>query len=701
MTATALRSGAAPGDRRVLAPGTFWYDTMRRAGQNNFNERDPEALDVEAWIDYWKRLKIDTLLLSGGGIMAFYPTRVPYHHRSRYLGDRDLFGEFAAAAKREGMRVVARMDPNWCYADGAEAHPEWIARTADGRPVHHPEVPELFRTCMFSTFYTEQMPAIYREMNALYDIDGFFTNGWPSTGRRPPWYNAEHQHLAGLPPQEFHRIYENRVLEIWKLWDGIAKERSPENVYVGNLGGGIRAVTDVMEIAKVAGWFNADHQGRSNQTPVWDCAQQGRVAHAVMDGRAATNVTGGYANADPFWRHTSKAPEETTLWMAQSTASGMVPWFHWLGGSPEDNRFRRTGEAFFRWLAEHEQHFRNEAPVTNLAVVFSQRTNAFYQPPGGGDVTDYLQGWYYALLEARIPFEFLHEQNLTPERLRKFSAIVLPNTAMLSDAQARAIEDYVAGGGAVVATFESGCFDEWGRRRDTPALAGLFGVEVVGPPFGAGQGEHKHHRRGHFARIEDDHPILAGFGETTLLPYGEFRLPVVPGGARPLSIVEPYAAFPPEMVYTNTPRTEESALSVRRHGQGRVVWFSGDVDRSFWLSTNGDLGRLMANAVRWAFDGRQPVRVEGQGLIDVFPWETREGYALHILNYTSPNALRGWVRETYPLGPQTVSFEVAPGRTIRAVEALRAGRSIPFTQDGTTVRFTLDGIADYEVAALT
>ncbi len=62
--------------------------------------------------------------------------------------------------------------------------------------------------------------------------------------------------------------------------------------------------------------------------------------------------------------------------------------------------------------------------------------------------------------------------------------------------------------------------------------------------------------------------------------------------------------------------------------------------------------------------------------------------------------MRGWVRETYPLGPQTVSFEVAPGRTIRAVEALRAGRSVPFTQTGTTVRFTLDGIADYEVAAL-
>src|SRR5215475_16136904 len=63
-----------------------WYAVMRRCGQINFNERDPLTMDVTAWADYWASLKVDALLLNGGGIVAFYPTQVPYHHRSEFLG---------------------------------------------------------------------------------------------------------------------------------------------------------------------------------------------------------------------------------------------------------------------------------------------------------------------------------------------------------------------------------------------------------------------------------------------------------------------------------------------------------------------------------------------------------------------------------------------------------------------------------------
>ncbi len=214
--------GAAQSSRSSRA----WYQTMRRCGQVNFNELDPERLDIAQWVDYWSSLRLSmSLLLNAGGIMAFYPTKIPYHHRSQFLGTRDLFGDFTKAAKARGMRVVARLDCNSAYQEAVQAKPEWFIRAADGQPVKHSESPWLFQTCMFTSYFSEQMPAIIREVNSLYDVDGFFTNGWPGTGRPPACRCEVCRRLADRGTPAFAEQHIARVLEIWKLWDNDRQRR--------------------------------------------------------------------------------------------------------------------------------------------------------------------------------------------------------------------------------------------------------------------------------------------------------------------------------------------------------------------------------------------------------------------------------------------------------------------------------------------
>lgn len=666
---------------------------MRRCGQINFNERDPEVLNIQEWLDYWSSLKLDALLLNAGGILAFYPTAIPYHHKSSYLGSRDLFGDFAKAAKQRGIRVVARLDCNYSYEEAYQAHPDWFERRTNGEPVRHAESPWLFKTCMFSPYFTDQMPAIIREINSKYDVAAFFTNGWPSTGRPPACY-CEHCRSLGDPKSpRYYQAHLDRVLEIWRLWDSTAKQKKSDSVYVGNLGGGIRAVTDLKRISEVAGWFNADHQGRNGNTPIWDCAQQGRVAQSVMKGRTITNVTGAYANSSPLWRHTAKSPQEATMWMAQTTASGMVPWYHWLGGAPEDLRWRETGRKFFQWIAANEKHLVNRESVANLAVVFSERTNGFYTPAGGTDTTEFLQGLYYALLEGRFLFDFVHEDDLAPATLKKYSALLLPNVAALSDAQCGQLREYVRSGGSLLATFETSGYDEWGARRPRLGLADLFGVEtardVAGPNGNSS-----------YARIENPHEILGGFENTKVIPGAQYRLPAKAGGKLILSVVPPYPAFPPEAVYTKTPRTDEPAVILREEGSSRVAYFPGDVDRSFWRSNNGDLSLLLRNTVRWLLRSEQPVTVSGDGIAEIFAWKTQPGYALHILNYTNPNMLRGWFRATYPIGRQQVRMTLPPGARISRVRALRSGTTLMSRRRPAAIEFEIPSVSDYEIVAL-
>jgi putative glycosyl hydrolase-like family 6 (GHL6) protein len=699
--------------RENLASSSPWYAVMRRCGQINYNERDPLTMDAEAWGDYWASLKVNAVLLNGGGIVAFYPTQVPYHHRSEFLGTRDLFGEMVAAMKRRQIRAVARMDCNLAYEDALKAHPEWFERSQNGSPRPHGESPWLFATCMFSTYFSEQMPAIYREINQHYPVDGFFTNGWPSTGALRVCYceNCRRlfEKLGGVPPAEtdsanplyrkYYEAYMDRVEEIWRLWDGIAHEKNPQSVYVGNLGGGLDTVKDLKQLSQVAAWFNADHQGRSGETPIWECAQQGRVAYSVMQGRTITNVAGAYSNAQPTWRHVSKAPAELTLWLAQSTASGMVPWFHWLGGSPEDTRWREVGRSFFDWLAANEAHFRNRRSIADLAVLYPQRTVAFYSRPESrrsrarGGPIDYLQGLYYALLEGRFFFDFVHEGNLDPAALRKYRALLIPNAAYLSDAQCDAVRQYVNHGGSLLATFETSRYSEWGDPRPDFQLADIFGAHVAGEIIGP--------RGNSYARMEEKHPILEGFRGTTLLPGAENRVPVT-ADSMPLvlSVVPAYPAFPPEMVYPRSGRTTEPAAIFRQMGSSRVAYFAGDVDRTCWRSGNRDLSQLLQNAIKWVRGSDPVISVDGQGLIEAFAWETERGYALHLLNYTNPNATHGAIRDNYPLGPQKVRFRVNDGRSIKVLRALRAAAALKFQQQRETVTFEVPGIADYEVVAL-
>ena len=51
--------------------------------------------------------------------------------------------------------------------------------TQDGSVQFSGEDPRLFKTCMFTSYMDDYVPAIMREINSLYDVDCFYTNGWP------------------------------------------------------------------------------------------------------------------------------------------------------------------------------------------------------------------------------------------------------------------------------------------------------------------------------------------------------------------------------------------------------------------------------------------------------------------------------------------------------------------------------------------
>jgi hypothetical protein len=675
-----------------------WQRKIRRVGQTNMTEHDPApgVLDVEQWADYWASLKVDAVMVSVTGILAFYQTKVPFHRKAKYLGERDFFGECCAAAKKRGLHVVARMSPDLNWEDAVQAHPEWFQRDQQGNAVHHTEDPRLYRTCMFSTYMTDYMPAIMKEVNSLYDVDALFTNAWPPLGTLPVCYCEQCRKLPPSGTIEYWDKFNERTVYLWKLYDSIAKEK-PANFYFANLGGGIRCSADLVKLGEMCEWFQCDNQGRGgDDTPIWGCALQGRVCNAVQNGKMATNVTGAWSTGTPRWRNVYKSQQEEQMWFDETLASGMAPYHHLIGGEKgmgEDRRWLEPARKYFQWMARHDVHFMNKRPIANIAVVMGQRTQLFYKPPRGAAMREYMDGMYYALLEGRFLFDFVHEDKLAPEDLAKYTALLLPNTALLSDRQCRQLRAYVDAGGSMLATFETSLYDERGRRRQDFGLADVFGIRRNGDVVGT-------LGNAYLARIEKQHEILSGFDNTAWIPGAENRVPVAPVDGPILTVVPGFVAYPPELSYPVEERTGEPAVVMRQKGASRLLYFPGDIERTMWKSGHTDLARLLQNSIRWVSGGNAPVTVEGEGVIETFAWETQAGFAVHVLNYTNPAMHRGWLRNFYPIGAQKVKIALPKGRRVTRVELLRAERQIPFAGGTGTVEFTIPRVEDYEVAAM-
>jgi hypothetical protein len=674
-----------------------WQRKIRRLGQLNMTEHDPVVLNVEEWADYWASLKVDATMVSVTGILAFYQTKVPFHRKGKFLGERDFFGDCCAAAKKRGLRVIARMSPDLNWQDAVEAHPEWFQRDAQGNAKHQAEDPRLFLTCMFSTYMTDYMPAIMREINSLYDVDGLFTNAWPPLGAMPVCYCDECRKLPRAGTLAYWDKFNERTMYLWKLYDSIAKEKKPSNFYFANLGGGIRSTANLVELGELCEWFQCDNQGRGgDDTPIWGCALQGRVCHAVQKGKMATNVTAAWSTGRPRWRNVYKSQQEERMWLNETVAAGLVPYHHIIGGENglgEDRRWLEPAHQYFNWMARHDAHFVNKRSIANVGVVMGQRTHLFYQPPRGALMPQYMDGMYYALLEGRFLFDFVHEEKLAPEDLKQYSALLLPNTALLSDQQCRQLRAYVDAGGSLLATFETSLYTDRNERRADFGLADVFGIRKAGEIVGTTG-------NAYLARIEKPHAILNGFAGTNWIPGAENRVPVAPVEGPILTVVPGFVAYPPELSYPLQSHTDEPAVVVREKGSSRLVYFPGDIERTMWQSGHTDLARLLQNSIRWVAGTNPPVTIEGQGVVETFAWETQAGFAVHVLNYTNPAMHRGWIRNFYPIGPQKVRMTLPAGRRVTRVELLRAESDIPFRVAAGTIEFTIPRVLDYEVAAI-
>ncbi len=718
-----------------------WYRTALRWAQTNLTEIDPTRYDAAFWRAHWKRTQIQGVIVNAGGIVAYYPSEFPLHHRAETLGDRDLYGEIVTAAREEGLAVIARMDSNRVAEDFFQAHPDWIARQSNGDPWTQADK---YVTCINSPYYSDYLPGVMREIIDRSHPDGFADNSWAGLPRTRICYCTHCRDQFAAEGHDLPAAHDwddpnyqawiawnyRRRTDLWDANNAVTMAAGGEHCrWMGMLSGEVlnncNRFIDLREILKRSEIIMLDHQRRSREDGFEQNAEAGRRLHELLGwDKLIPESMPQYQLGSPAFRLASMPPAEVRLWSSAGFAGGIQPWWHHIGASHEDRRQYQTAEPIFGWHEANQDILINRRPTARIGVVWSQANHDLFGRDRPSERTQApYRGATRALARGGMDWLPVEVADIAAAAGR-FDVLVLPNVAILSDSDVEALQAFAGQGGSLVMTGETGTCDAAGQRRQRPALAELFGLE---PVAGGALGDdgvpdpdievplrHSYlrllpeNRVGHYGPADEfapvataaRHPVLRELDATDTLPFGGLlpRMRALPGTEVLATWIPAFPIYPPETSWMRQPYSDIPALTVRQNGSARLVAVLADLDRCYAREGSFEHAQILENAVRWCLGDRAGVTVSvNGGFLAVAGYVQGSRHIIHLNNRIVTAPTPGRQDALIPVGPARLRL---PWTGPAIATARVAGGAIPVQQVGDYIELTIPEVTDHEVIVI-
>ncbi|OFY60809.1 MAG: hypothetical protein A2X04_01600 [Bacteroidetes bacterium GWF2_41_9] len=692
-------------ERMIILPDETWFNRPMRWAQLTLVENDPGQFDPDFWLSYFKRVHADGATLSAGGIVAYYPTEIKFHHRSTFLGSMDPFGYLLKGCRDMNMSVIARSDPHATWQNVYEAHPDWIAVNNKGEKRRHWANPELWVTCALGPYNFEFMTMVHKEIMEMYQPDGIFSNRWAGHGICYCEHcinNFREYSGSDLPvsADSFDPVYQKymewstgRLKELWLLWDDIIRKQKPTSRFIPN------GFPDKVITGQLSDIVFTDHQARSGYELPWSNGRVAKELRASIGMKPLGGIFSVGLEEQYRWKDSVQTEAEIRTWVAEGVANGMRPWFTKFSGVLYDKRWLDPVEKIYEVLYRNEKYLRNIKPLARVGLVFQEQKKNYGNEKWQQRSGDHSSGMYHALIEARIPFEMVNDRLLGQEYLQTYRLLILPNIAQLSDEQCGHLREFVGKGGSLMATFETSLYDKEGKRRSDFGLSDLFGASFDNGTEGPMQNSYLRLKKD--PASEKFHPVLAGLEDAYRIINTIYRVKVKPLASlpSPITLIPTYPDLPMEHVFPLITGTDIRELYLNDTGKGRVAYFPGDIDRTFWQVMCADHGRLLGNTIRWALNEEPVVEVKGSGVIDVTAWQQKDSMTIHLVNLTNPMMMKGPFRELLPISAEAI-VKIPDKIKVYGVHLLVRGQKIPFKIEDNKISLSIPSIPDHEIIGI-
>lgn len=683
-------------DLSAIDPGRYdaswWNRAPFRLVQTNLREIDA-TMNVDAYVQSMVDASVNTVLINVGGIVANYPTRLPYHYRNPFMKG-DLVGDLIKGLHAKGIKVLGRFDFSKINEKLAAQKPEWLYVGTDGKNVNYNGQ---VHTCINGGYQQQYGFDILKEAITTYPLDGIFFN------------------MAGYVTMDYSFVDH-----------GICQCENCRKRFKDSTGHALPVKADMNDpvyreynaFKKVTseGLFNRIQQHIRTLNPkliLYTYTDAGSDMIATESGsevmtqgyewnyHATDNVKrtlGSFKDRSPGnlliyfqaigFRHVGTSPNLARVWMLENMLHGAPLAFVVVGTlvNYEDRVFIPTLNALYGFHKKYQNLFTNLQAVSKVGLVRGTK--------------DEYEGLIKILSEEHIMYDIIEPSALgtdrMPRSLQEYEALILGDVTNMDDRLISAIDQYVQNGGKVIATGFTSTKDLSGKSLDKIRLQSLG----VTPDY-----ELFKQSRSTYLKIAPADKAALGPNDfrdfSLLMMYSDFLKVKPQGSATGFMKLVPETRFgPPEKAYyTEENITDYPGLISSGYGAGKSVFIPWKLGAQYEFKGNYAQRILFLAALRNLLKVENTIETDASPLLEMSHLAARNGAFEWIGMINQSGQIGGSFREPVPIYNTTVRFK--PAKPVKAINLLRSGKPVNFKATNGWVELIVPEVKDFEMIVCT